>query len=99
MFYRYDSDFIHDLVEKEQMKSDKNLLTVLEFIEVRTHFWQNEDPLKGRRSTKDLGLKNPMIGVSRQDMWEELPFENYVQSILSRENPKSSRRGGRKTKR
>ena len=96
MFCRYDSDFIHDLVEKEQMKSDKNLLTILEFIEVRTHFWQNEDPLKGRR-TKDLGLKNRMTGVSRQDMWEELPFENYVQSILSRE--KSSKIGGRKMKR
>ena len=80
----------------DQMKTDHNVLTALEFIEVRTHFWQNEDPLKGRRSMKgDLGLKGKTgcadCTVSRQDTWEELPFKNYVQTILSRKSSNLSK--------
>ena len=90
---RYDSDFIHDLVDMKQMKSDRNVQTALEFIEVRTHFWKNEDPLKGRRSTKsEVGFKTFLSSVSRQDLWEELPYQNYVQSILSRQSSTGSRR-------
>ena len=88
IFFRHDSDFLHDLTSQstENCLETSVLQNALEFIEKRTHFWQNEDPLKGRKGKSDLMRRQKYCLYSgvRQDCWTNLDFQNYVEyDILS----------------
>ena len=90
-FLRHDSGFLHDLshtlTSHPTSESNKCLQSALEFIDKRTHFWQNEDPLKGRKGKSDLMRRQKHLLYSgvRQDSWNNLNFTNYVESKIYRQ--------------
>ena len=49
-----------------------------------THYWKNEDPLKGRKGKSDL-VRRQRLGLYsgvRQHCWHDLQFRTSVQGRL-----------------
>ena len=49
-----DANFIHNMVSHEQLESNEDVLQVVDFLDHRTQFWKNEDPLKGRKRRQGI---------------------------------------------